>query len=132
MNSKYSLIVATELIKDTKMSTNHVVSMYVATSGASGQLLGSDEKEVILLVYAVIDTSTNKVSLLKNNSILHYSMQIKIFSIFHSMFQSIRTITASQHINQPTSTPYLLTLAIRLRKNNSLFTAITYNQCVYI
>lgn len=44
------------------MSASHVVSMYVATSGASGQLLGSDEKEVILLVYAVIDTSTNKVS----------------------------------------------------------------------
>lgn len=43
------------------MSAGHVVSMYVATSGASGQLLGSDEKEVILLVYAVIDTATNKV-----------------------------------------------------------------------
>lgn len=44
------------------MTVSHVVSMYLATSGASGPLLGSDEKEVILLVFAVIDTSTNKVS----------------------------------------------------------------------
>ena len=43
--------------------SGHVVSMYVGTSGASGQLLGSDEKEIILLVYAIIDASTNKVSL---------------------------------------------------------------------
>lgn len=39
-----------------------VVSMYVATSGASGQLLGSDEKEIILLVFAVIDAASNTVS----------------------------------------------------------------------
>lgn len=41
----------------------HVVSMYVATGGASGLLLGSDEKEIILLVFAIIDAATNKVSL---------------------------------------------------------------------
>lgn len=40
----------------------HIVSMYVGTSGANGPLLGSDEKEIILLVYAIIEASTNKVS----------------------------------------------------------------------
>lgn len=40
----------------------HVVSMYVATGGASGLSLGSDEKEIILLVFAIIDAATNKVS----------------------------------------------------------------------
>lgn len=40
----------------------HVVSMYVATGGASGLSLGSDEKEIILLVFAIIDAVTNKVS----------------------------------------------------------------------
>ncbi len=40
----------------------HVVSMYVATGGASGLSLGSDEKEIILLVFAIIDVVTNKVS----------------------------------------------------------------------
>lgn len=40
----------------------HVVSMYVATGGTSGQLLGSDEKEIVLLIYVVIDVSTAKVS----------------------------------------------------------------------
>lgn len=39
----------------------HVVSMYVATGGASGLSLGSDEKEIILLVFAIIDATTNKV-----------------------------------------------------------------------
>ncbi|KAJ6647674.1 RNA-binding protein fusilli [Pseudolycoriella hygida] len=38
----------------------HVVSMYVATGGASGLSLGSDEKEIILLVFAIIDVVTNK------------------------------------------------------------------------
>lgn len=40
----------------------HVVSMYVATGGASGLSLGSDEKEIILLVFAIIDAVANKVS----------------------------------------------------------------------
>lgn len=44
------------------MVRDPIVSMYVATSGASGQLLGSDEKEIILLVYAVIDSTSNTVS----------------------------------------------------------------------
>lgn len=44
----------------------HIVSMYVATSGANGPLLGSDEKEIILLVYAIIDANTNKVSFFYN------------------------------------------------------------------
>lgn len=40
----------------------HLVSLYVATSGASGPNLGSDEKEVILLVYTIIDVQTSRVS----------------------------------------------------------------------
>lgn len=40
----------------------HLVSLYVATSGASGPNLGSDEKEVILLVYAIIEVQTARVS----------------------------------------------------------------------
>lgn len=40
----------------------HLVSLYVATSGASGSNLGSDEKEVILLVYAIIEVQTARVS----------------------------------------------------------------------
>jgi hypothetical protein len=40
----------------------HVVSLYVATSGLPGAGLGSDEKEIILLVYVIIDVQTTKVS----------------------------------------------------------------------
>lgn len=44
----------------------HVVSLYVATSGLGGSALGSDEKEIILLVYVIIDVQTTKVSLITN------------------------------------------------------------------
>lgn len=39
----------------------HVVSMYVATCGQNGPGLGSDEKEIILLVYVVIDAVSNQI-----------------------------------------------------------------------
>ncbi|XP_055313922.1 RNA-binding protein fusilli isoform X2 [Sitodiplosis mosellana] len=41
----------------------HVCSLYVATGGANGAALGSDEKEVVLLDYSVIDVLTNEVVL---------------------------------------------------------------------
>lgn len=40
----------------------HVCSLYVATGGANGPALGSDEKEIVLLDYSVIDVLTNVVS----------------------------------------------------------------------
>lgn len=43
----------------------HVCSLYVATGGFSGTALGSDEKEIILLDYSVIDVLTNVVSHMK-------------------------------------------------------------------
>lgn len=44
------------------MTPGHIVSMYLTTSGLSGTQLGSDEKEIILLVYAIIDPASSKVS----------------------------------------------------------------------
>lgn len=40
----------------------HVVSLYVATCGYNGAALGSDEKEIVLLIYVIIDVQTNNVS----------------------------------------------------------------------
>lgn len=40
----------------------HVCALYVATGGANGPALGSDEKEIVLLDYSVIDVLTNEVS----------------------------------------------------------------------
>lgn len=40
----------------------HVVSMYLATGGAGGHLLGSDEKEIIYLVFGIIDLQNKEVS----------------------------------------------------------------------
>lgn len=42
--------------------SNHVVSMYMATCGANGHLLGSDEKEIIYLVFGIIDIQNKEVS----------------------------------------------------------------------
>ena len=40
----------------------YVVSMYLATAGVSGSLLGSDEKEIIYMVFGIIDLQTKEVS----------------------------------------------------------------------
>lgn len=40
----------------------HVVALYLATGGQNGPGLGSDEKEVVLLVYVIIDVATGSVS----------------------------------------------------------------------
>jgi hypothetical protein len=41
---------------------DHIISIYLATCGASGHLLGSDEKEIIYLVFGIIDLQTKEVS----------------------------------------------------------------------
>lgn len=40
----------------------YVVSMFLATAGAGGHLLGSDEKEIIYLVFGIIDLQNKEVS----------------------------------------------------------------------
>jgi len=45
-----------------QQQNGHVISMYLATCGASGHLLGSDEKEIIYLVFGIIDLQNKEVS----------------------------------------------------------------------
>lgn len=42
--------------------SSHVISMYLATCGANGFMLGSDEKEIIYLVFGIIDLKNKEVS----------------------------------------------------------------------
>ncbi|XP_014473071.1 PREDICTED: RNA-binding protein fusilli isoform X2 [Dinoponera quadriceps] len=42
-------------------SSTHLVVLYVATAGLQGNALGSDEEEITLLVYVLIDVLQNKV-----------------------------------------------------------------------
>lgn len=44
------------------MGPTHLVALYVATAGLQGNALGSDEEEITLLVYVLIDALQNKVS----------------------------------------------------------------------
>lgn len=43
-------------------SPNILVALYVATAGLQGNALGSDEEEITLLVYVLIDELQNKVT----------------------------------------------------------------------
>ena len=41
----------------------YLCALYVATAGQQGAGLGSDEEEIVLLIYVIIDVDINKVSL---------------------------------------------------------------------
>lgn len=41
---------------------NFIVAMFLATAGAGGNLQGSDEKEIIYLVFGIIDLQNKEVS----------------------------------------------------------------------
>lgn len=43
-------------------SSGPLVALYVATAGLQGNALGSDEEEITLLVYVLIDELQNKVT----------------------------------------------------------------------
>ncbi|XP_065168952.1 RNA-binding protein fusilli isoform X3 [Atheta coriaria] len=40
---------------------HHICVLYVATAGVQGPLMGSDEQEIVLLIYVIIDVMQNKV-----------------------------------------------------------------------
>lgn len=40
---------------------HHVCVLYVATAGLQGPLMGSDEQEIVLLIYVIVDVLQNKV-----------------------------------------------------------------------
>ncbi|KAF5299595.1 hypothetical protein FQR65_LT09400 [Abscondita terminalis] len=49
-------------IKDFNMiGPHHLCVLYVATAGVQGPLMGSDEQEIVLLIYVIIDVMHNKV-----------------------------------------------------------------------
>lgn len=56
------------LVPENQLSPKHVVSMFLATAGAGGHLLGSDEKEIIYLVFGIIDLQNKEVSDQTNES----------------------------------------------------------------
>lgn len=41
---------------------DYLVVLFTATSGASGELLGSDEKELVQLVWQLVDIKNKKVT----------------------------------------------------------------------
>lgn len=41
----------------------HICVVYGATAGLQGPLMGSDEQEIVLLIYVIIDAVQKKVSI---------------------------------------------------------------------
>lgn len=98
----------------------HVVSLYVATCGYNGAALGSDEKEIVLLIYVIIDVQTNNIVGVKqyfvrpsnphqgrehqnalHNSSASSASQNNISSSNTSLDQSIGTTCSSQSSSGP-------------------------------
>lgn len=51
-------------IKDINMiGPHHVCILYVTTAGLQGPLMGSDEQEIVLLIYVIVDVIQNEVSI---------------------------------------------------------------------
>ena len=46
-----------------------LVALFVATSGTSGDELGTDERELVQLVWQVVDLESNKVILLRHTAL---------------------------------------------------------------
>lgn len=44
---------------------HHICVLYVATAGLQGPLMGSDEQEIVLLIYVIIDSVQNQVRIYK-------------------------------------------------------------------
>lgn len=51
---------------------DYLVVVFTATSGASGELLGSDERELVQLVWQLVDVKNKKVK----NLLLDYLLQL--------------------------------------------------------
>lgn len=49
---------------------HHICVLYVATAGLQGPLMGSDEQEIVLLIYVIVDVIQNKVSAFVTNTII--------------------------------------------------------------
>lgn len=50
------------MVANMRVATPYLCALYVATAGHQGNLLGSDEHEIVLLIYVVVDMTTNTVS----------------------------------------------------------------------
>uniref|UniRef100_A0A1A9VXG9 Uncharacterized protein n=1 Tax=Glossina austeni TaxID=7395 RepID=A0A1A9VXG9_GLOAU len=72
----------------------HVVSLYVATYGQNGPGLGSDEKEIILLVYVILEATTGQRKVWTRGAILpHVSSDLIAYPGLPR--QSLRSIVFS-------------------------------------
>ena len=81
---------------------HHVCVLYVATAGLQGSLMGSDEQEVVLLIYVIVDVLQNKVMPFLQNidaccHILCAGLQPENATVRDSLSRSLKKRTIPVH-----------------------------------
>lgn len=83
---------------------HHICIVYVATAGLQGQLMGSDEQEIVLLIYIIIDVKQNKVGRESYCANDKYHVEKGLYPLtmrcanFHTRFQ-VRNGNANRNTN---------------------------------
>lgn len=77
---------------------HHICIVYVATAGLQGHLMGSDEQEIVLLIYVIIDVKQNKVGL-KRTQILVSRMT----TISHQQSRKLLAYVRAVHLSKGNS-----------------------------
>lgn len=91
--------------------------MYLATGGANGPALGSDEKEIVMLEYTVIDVLTNEVS---DHSLFAFiSFYIYCYLFISVIFDSCNMFLQQMHVstNLLTNSPYFAQKYVQIDLN---------------
>ncbi|KAG8263369.1 regulation of RNA splicing [Homalodisca vitripennis] len=68
------------------MGTTHLCVFYVATAGLQGNALGSDEEEIVLLIYVIID-------IIQRTTATQYNMVLKDVEAVEAQSQFLCSVT---------------------------------------
>ena len=66
----------------------HLVIFHSTSSGLNGADLGSDENEIVFLVYLIIDLETKKVRIISINYVIYFFSNTDVTMIFYTFMKS--------------------------------------------
>ena len=66
----------------------HLVIFHSTSSGLNGADLGSDENEIVFLVYLIIDLETKKVRIISINYVIYFFSYTDVTMIFYTFMKS--------------------------------------------
>jgi len=99
-------------IANMRAATPYLCALYVATAGHQGNLLGSDEQEIVLLIYVVIDMTTNTVSTIRNYCTIIY---LKITTTIDATWWELKGAFSPQNLILYSKTLFIILLDSMLK-----------------